>query len=72
MIGNKNVKGTHESSIVCINCIPSKQIKETIRKDTVVSSTNKENPVKSNSNNTTIYNHGIHPFITIQQIQYSI
>ena len=27
MIGNKNVKGTHETSIVCINCIPPTQIK---------------------------------------------
>ena len=27
MIGNKNVKGTHETSIVFINCIPPTQIK---------------------------------------------
>jgi hypothetical protein len=27
MIGNKNVKGTHEPSIVFINCIPPTQIK---------------------------------------------
>ena len=27
MIGNKNVKSKHEPSIVCINCMSSKQIK---------------------------------------------
>ena len=27
MIGNKNIKSKHESSIVCINCIPPTQIK---------------------------------------------